>query len=70
MRLLGQGWQYTVYDLGNGRVLKQYNTKFAAYCVMLKACFPFTKNPLWELPKYYRGCKQTALDSIEEDPKC
>jgi hypothetical protein len=66
MRKIGRGWQYTTYDLGNGRVLKKYNSKLVAYPVMLRDCFPFLKNPIWKLPGYYRGCKETAVDSMRK----
>jgi hypothetical protein len=66
MKRLGRGWQYTTYDLGNGRVLKKYNHPFIAYLIMLRDCFPYIRNPLWKLPAYYRGCKLTARDSMEK----
>lgn len=66
MKKIGRGWQYTIYDLGNGRVLKKYNSKIVGYAHMAKACFPFRTNSLWEIPGYYRGCKETALDSMKK----
>ena len=68
MKYLGRGWQYTTYDLGNGRVLKRYNLVLIGYAHMLKACFPFTKEPIWKLPAFYRGCKETAADSMKKLP--
>ncbi len=66
MKKLGRGWQYTTYDLGNGRVSKRYNSKIVGYLFMIKVCFPFRNDPLWKLSRYYRGCKNTALDSIKK----
>lgn len=66
MKKIGRGWQYTTYDLGNDRVLKKYNSKIIGYIHMFKICFPFNNDPIWKLPGYYRGCKQTALDSIKK----
>lgn len=66
MKKIGRGWQYTTYDLGNGRVLKKYNSKFIGYVHIFLECFPFNKEPIWKIPRYYRGCKNTALDSIRK----
>ena len=66
MKKLGRGWQYTTYDLGNGRVLKKYNSRMVGYIFMIKECLPFRNHPLWKLPSYYNGCKQTALESIKK----
>jgi len=66
MKYIGRGWQYTVYDLDNGRVLKRYNTLVEGYWIMFKQCFPFTTHPFWKIPDYYRGCRNTALDSIQK----
>lgn len=66
MKLLGRGWQYSVYDLGNGRVLKRYNTRSQAYWVMLKQNFPYISYPIWKFKDYHAGCKNTALDSIKK----
>lgn len=66
MKKIGQGWQYTTYDLGNGRVLKKYNSKLIGYIHMFKICFPFKNDPIWKLPEFYRGCKETARDSIKK----
>jgi hypothetical protein len=64
MKKIGRGWQYTTYDLGNGRVLKKYNSKIVGYVHMFFECFPFINDPIWKLPGYYRGCKKTASDSL------
>ncbi len=64
MKLLGRGWQYGVYDLDNGRVVKKYNSWITAYAVMLRECFPYTKHSLWKLPRYYRDCRRMALEFL------
>jgi len=66
MKFIGRGWQYTVYDLGNGRVLKKYNTRSQGYWIIFKQCFPYINYPIWKIPDYYNGCKNTALDSIRK----
>jgi hypothetical protein len=66
MKKIGRGWQYTTYDLGNGRVLKKFNTRLEAYIHMFKECFPFKEDPIWKFPRYYRGCRETAYDSIKK----
>lgn len=66
MKKIGRGWQYTTYDLGNDRVLKKYNSKLVGYIHIFKICFPFNTDPLWKIPGYYRGCKETALDSMKK----
>ena len=66
MKYLGQGWQYMVYDIGNNRVLKKYNTRFQAYAIMFRQCFPYIGYPIWKFPKFHEGCKKTAFDSIQK----
>jgi hypothetical protein len=66
MKFLGRGWQYTVYDMGNGRVLKRYNTRLQAYSIMLRQCFPYIRNPIWKIPGYHRGCRNTAISSMQK----
>lgn len=65
MKLLGRGWQYSVYENGNGRVIKKYNNKVVAFWVMFWACFPFRQHPLRSLPNYYRLCREFAQHSLE-----
>lgn len=66
MKIIGRGWQYTTYDVGNGRVFKKYNSLPVAYIIMLRDCFPYKRNKLWKLPGYYKGCKETARDSMNK----
>ena len=68
MKVLGRGWQYTTYDLGNGRVLKKYNGRLSGYRFILWEIFPFTGDKPWQIPGFYRGCKETALDSMKKIP--
>lgn len=46
MKKIGAGWQYDVYDLGNGRVLKKFHLPIKSYWVILKAIFPFKEDSL------------------------
>jgi hypothetical protein len=66
MKLLGRGWQYSVYDLGNGRVIKKHNSRLTAYLVMLKACFPYIKHPIWKFSEYYQSIYNNAVDSMRK----
>ncbi len=64
MKKIGEGWQYTVYDLGNGRVLKKFHSTLKSYWIILKTIFPFKNDPLWKIFDYSRGMKITALESF------
>jgi hypothetical protein len=66
MKILGRGWQYTAYDLENGRVLKRRNSKMTAYIEMLKSCFPYTKNPIWKFTDYYKAGTNEAKSSLNK----
>lgn len=65
MKRIGRGWQYTAYDLGNGRVLKKFNTRFQAYLLMLKESFPYTDFPLWGFEKQYAERRAIAVESLK-----
>lgn len=66
MKFIGRGWQYTVYDIGNNRVLKKYNTRLQAYLIMFQQNFPYVSYPIWNFSKYHAGCRNTALGSIKK----
>ncbi len=66
MKFIGRGWQYTVYDIGNGRVLKKYNTRLQAYLIMFRQNFPYISYPIWKFADYHKGCRKTALGSIKK----
>ena len=57
MKKIGQGWQYTTYDLENGRVLKKFHSWSKAYCVMLRDIFPFNNDSLFEIPSFIKDVK-------------
>lgn len=40
MKKIGQGWQSTVYDLGNGRVLKKVNNRWQTFWLIFWYRFP------------------------------
>ena len=63
MNLIGRGWQYSVYSIGNGRVLKKYNNRAQAYLEMLRSTNIFFKKKK-KIENYYRACKRTALGSL------
>ena len=65
MKKIGEGWQYSVYDLQNGRVLKKLHSLIKTYWVILKDIFPFNTDPITKLPSYARNSKIKALASAE-----
>ncbi len=65
MKKIGEGWQYTVYDLGNGRVLKKFHSPLWSYWTILKTIFPFNNDSFWDIPRYSREMKKKALSSFE-----
>ena len=70
MKKIGRGWQYTVYDIGNGRVLKKYNSRTTSYLRMLHDLFPYTESPIWVFSRYYNNCKRHAQDSLRWMSSC
>ena len=66
MKVLGRGWQYTTYDLGNGRVLKKYNSALVGYVVQFLSFLRWGSPLPWKIPAYHRNCKNTARDSMEK----
>ena len=65
MKKIGEGWQYTVYDLDNGRVLKKFHSPLWSYWTILKTIFPFNNDSLTSIPRYSREMKKKALDSFD-----
>jgi len=65
MKKIGEGWQYSAYDLGNGRVFKKFHSPLKTYWVILKDIFPFRDDPLTKLPSFARSSKRKALASFE-----
>ncbi len=65
MKKIGEGWQYSVYDLGNGRVLKKFHSPLRSCWVILKTIFPFREDSLVEIPEFSKSMKQKALMSFE-----
>lgn len=65
MRILGQGWQYTTYDLGNGRVLKKFHPLLKSYWVLCKQIFPFTHDRPWQIPTFARHMREKAIESFK-----
>jgi len=65
MKKVGEGWQYSVYDLENGRVLKKFHSPVKSYWVILKTIFPFRDDSLLEIPSFSKASKTKALASFE-----
>jgi hypothetical protein len=64
--LLGRGWQYSTYDLGNGRVFKKRNSRSIAYWVMFRS---YLSDPTMEFPqfeKHYRSADKNIIDSFRK----
>jgi hypothetical protein len=64
MKKIGEGWQYSVYDLGNGRVLKKYHSPFKSYWVILKNIFPFKNDSIFKIPIFSKSVKRKAVTSF------
>ncbi len=64
MKKIGQGWQYTVWDIGENRVRKTFNTKYQAYSIFLRECFPYIHYPIWKFPKFHKDLRKKAVESI------
>jgi hypothetical protein len=64
MKKLGEGWQYGIYDLGNGRVFKKFHSLPKSYWVILKNTFPFQNDPIGKVPSYSRSVKRKAIESF------
>lgn len=64
MKKIGEGWQYSVYDLGNGRVLKKYHSPFKSYWVILKNIFPFKNDSIFKIPIFSKSVKRKAAASF------
>jgi hypothetical protein len=65
MKKIGEGWQYSVYDLNNGRVLKKFHGPIRSNWVILKTIFPFRHDRLMLIPDFSRSMKKKALVSFE-----
>jgi hypothetical protein len=66
MKFLGRGWQYTAYDLGNGRVLKKRNSRIVAYWQMLRSYLRNTKDPFPQFAKHYHSADSNIRDSFRK----
>lgn len=65
MKKIGQGWQYTVYDLENGKVLKKFHSWIRAYFVIFREIFPFDNDSFFEIPSFIKDVKRKADESFE-----
>lgn len=65
MKKIGEGWQYTVYDLENSRVYKKYNSWVRSCWIIIKDCFPHRLEVIWRIPKYIPSLKLKAFHSFE-----
>ena len=65
MKVLGRGWQYTTYDLRNGRVLKKYNSLLKGWAIIFIDQLRYKGGSIWKVPGFYKGCKKKAIRSME-----
>ena len=65
MKKIGEGWQYSIYDLENGRVQKKFHSPVKSYWVILKTIFPFHDDSLRMIPGFSKSMKRKALASFE-----
>ncbi len=65
MKKIGQGWQYSVYDLGNGRVLKKFHSWPKAYWVIFKNIFPFKEDSMFEISSFIKDMKRKMDHSLK-----
>lgn len=64
MKKIGEGWQYSAYDLDNGRVLKKYHSWLRNYWIILKTIFPFKNESFFIIPTYIKDMKRKAVKSF------
>ncbi|MBU6299578.1 MAG: hypothetical protein KGJ79_06575 [Alphaproteobacteria bacterium] len=65
LRKIGSGLQYTVYDLGNGRVFKRPATFLESYVRIFAWRFPFRKTSIWDVTREIRQKRARAALSLE-----
>ncbi len=61
---LGRGWQYTVYDMGNGRVLKRANTRSVAYMRMVRDFLWTAPWRICSMSHYFNKAREEAMTSM------
>ena len=60
-KIIGKGWQYTVYDLGNGKVYKRFNSKWESFKIIFRdRAFIF-----WKIPALIKEMRDNATKSFE-----
>jgi hypothetical protein len=62
---IGEGWQYTVYDLGNGRVLKRFNSWLRTMAIIVRDCVPGEWRAVGKIPSYIPELRSAATRSFE-----
>ena len=70
MKKIGVGWQYTTYDLKNGRVLKKFHSLPRAYWVITKDVLTSKWHRLSAVPGFVMNMKLKALESFRALKKC
>ena len=70
MEKIGEGWQYAVYDMRNGRVLKKFHSLPMAYWVIGKDVFASSDHQLASVPSFVRSMKEKARESFAALKRC
>ena len=65
MKNIGHGWQYTAYDLGNGRVLKRFHSLPRAYWVIAFGIAKVGKYNFQSVPSLACAMRDKALASFD-----
>lgn len=64
MKKIGEGWQYTVFDMGNGRVSKKFHSLPRMYWAIFKTFSYFSDDPVYKIPRYAKSMKEKAINSL------
>ena len=70
MEKIGDGWQYAVYDIGNGKVLKKFHSLPMAYWIIGKDVFASSEHRLASVPGFVRSMKEKARESFAVLKRC
>ncbi len=65
MKYISRGWQYTVFDSGNGRVFKRYNNVLESFFVMIISSINNRRLPQISFVGNYLAGKRCALNSLK-----
>lgn len=64
MKKIGEGWQYSVYDMDNGRVLKKFHAPVKIHWVIFKSLCYSRIHHVYKVFKYSNRMKKQARESL------